>query len=341
MQYFINDYSEGCHPKILEKLLESNEQKHLGYGDDAYSGAAKEKIRKACACPEAEVYFLVGGTQTNMTVINAILRTYQGVICVNSGHIAVHEAGAIEKGGHKVLAVDGENGKIAVKSLKNFMDAFDKDLNKEHTVFPGMVYVSQPTEYGTLYSKKELEEIKKICIKYEMPLFVDGARLGYALASPANDVSLEDLTRLSDVFYIGGTKCGALFGEAVVLPKQNYIPHFKTIIKQNGALLAKGRVLGIQFDTLFTDDLYKNICESAVRQALRIKDALLSKSYELYVDSPTNQQFIIIDNSKMEELSKKVAFGYMESYDDNRSVIRFCTSFATRDEDVEALIDLL
>lgn len=341
MQYFINDYSEGCHPKILEKILETNNYKEYGYGSDTFSEKAREYIRKACTCEEAEVHFMTGGTQTNMTVIGALLRSFEGVLSASSGHIAVHEAGAIEKGGHKVITLETCNGKVSAGTINTYMESFEKDLNKDHTVFPAMVYISQPSEYGTLYTKKELGDIREICNKYKLKLFVDGARLGYALASKENDVSLSDLARLSDVFYIGGTKCGALFGEAIVIPKKDLIPHFMTIIKQNGGLMAKSRNLGIQFMCLFKDNLYVSICKKAVEQAISIKEALKSKGYELYIDSPTNQQFVIVDNKKMEELSKNIAFGYMESFSEDKSIIRFCTSFATRDEDVKALIDLL
>lgn len=341
MQYFINDYSEGCHPIILEKMLESNDKKELGYGNDEFCEKAREYIKKACEIDEGEVYFMTGGTQTNMTVIGALLRSYEGVISADTGHIAVHESGAIEKGGHKVLSLNSKEGKIFAKDIAAYMESFEKDLNKVHTVVPALVYLSQPTEYGTLYTKDELFLIKEVCTKYNLKLFVDGARLGYALATDENDVSLKDLATLCDVFYIGGTKCGALFGEAVVIPKKNYIPHFDTIIKQNGALMAKSRNLGIQFMCLFEDDLYTRICKKAIVQALRIQNALVEKGYKIYIVSPTNQQFVIVDNKKMEELSKNVAFGYMESYGEDKSVIRFCTSFATKDEDVDALIDLL
>ncbi len=341
MQFFVNDYSEGAYPTILERLAETNYEKLPGYGHDAYCERAREKIRKACECKKAEVYFLVGGTQTNATVIDGVLRSYQGVISAHSGHIAVHEAGAIEHGGHKVLTIPGKERKLDAKDLRRYLEDFEKDQGKEHIVFPGMVYISLPTEYGTLYSKKELEDLKSICLAYHLPLFIDGARLGYALASEENDVTLPDIARLADIFYIGGTKCGALFGEAIVISRPNYIPRFANVIKQNGAMLAKSRNLGIQFDTLFTDNLYVEICKTAVLQALRIQKALVEKGYKLFINSPTNQQFIIVDNAKMEELSAKVAFGYMESYGENQSVIRFCTSWATRDEDVDALIALL
>ena len=254
---FSCDYLEGAHPAILQRLCETNFAQTAGYGTDEYCESAREKIRAACGAPNAEIHFLVGGTQTNATVIDALLRSYEGVIAADTGHISVHEAGAIEFGGHKVLTLPQENGKITASQIRALLDQYEDDANRDHTVMPGMVYLSQPTEYGTLYSKKELAAISALCREKRLPLYIDGARLAYALACPENDVTLRDLAALCDIFYIGGTKCGALLGEAVVIPQPGLIPHFFTIIKQHGALLAKGRLLGIQFDTLFTDGLYE------------------------------------------------------------------------------------
>ena len=272
--YFASDYMEGAHPAIMKKLMETNLEKTVGYGQDPYTEDAKEKIRKACNAPEAEVFLLVGGTQTNATVIDALLKSYQGVVAADTGHIATHESGAIEFGGHKVLTVPQKDGKISAQQIEKLVKDFYDDANYEHMVMPGMVYISQPTEYGTLYSREELAALSKVCRENHLPLYVDGARLAYALASPENDVTLTDLAELSDVFYIGGTKCGALFGEAVVIPQKGRIPHFFTIIKQHGALLAKGRIAGIQFGELFTDGLYLRIGKPAMEAAEQIKDAL-------------------------------------------------------------------
>ena len=272
--YFASDYMEGAHPAIMKKLMETNLEKTVGYGQDPYTEDAKEKIRKACNAPEADVFLLVGGTQTNATVIDALLKSYQGVVAADTGHIATHESGAIEFGGHKVLTVPQKDGKISAQQIEKLVKDFYDDANYEHMVMPGMVYISQPTEYGTLYSREELAALSKVCRENHLPLYVDGARLAYALASPENDVTLTDLAELSDVFYIGGTKCGALFGEAVVIPQKGRIPHFFTIIKQHGALLAKGRIAGIQFGELFTDGLYLRIGKPAMEAADQIKDAL-------------------------------------------------------------------
>ncbi len=337
MLFFTNDYSEGAHQNIIRRLVQTNMERHGGYGSDAICESARERIKAAIDGADAEIYFVSGGTQTNKIVIFAILKPYEGVIACDSGHIAVHEAGAIEHGGHKVLAQKGENGKLTPFGIDRYVEFFYKDDNKEHMVFPGMVYISQPTEYGTLYSLEELTQIRKICDKYGLKLFLDGARLGYALGAPDNDVSLKDIYRLSDIFYIGGTKCGALCGEAIV-SKPGLVPRFLTIIKQHGALMAKGRLPGIQFDELFTDNLYEKICRSGVEKALRIKQALLEKGYTLYIDSTTNQQFIAVSRKKAEEIKKFTTYGFMETLDAENIVIRLCTSWATTDADVEELI---
>ncbi len=340
MLNFENDYSEGAHDAVLQKLLETNMEKLPGYGSDRYCESARDKIRKACDHPGADVFFLVGGTQTNSVVIASLLQRFEGVIAAGTGHISTHEAGAIEYTGHKVLTLPHKEGKILAKDLKKYLQDFYGDGNHEHMVFPGMVYLSHPTEYGTLYSKKELEEISLVCRTYEIPLFLDGARLGYALASEDADVDLPDIARLADVFYIGGTKAGALCGEAVVFTRQAP-PHFVTLVKQQGALLAKGRLLGIQFDVLFTDDLYRKICKNAIETAGRLKRAFLEKGYRLFIDSPTNQIFVILDNEKMEELKKHVTFSFWEKYDKSHTVVRFATSWATDTDEVRQLARLL
>lgn len=332
---------EGAHPQILKRLMETNLVKTPGYGLDDYSKSAKEKIRDACKAPDAEVFFLVGGTQTNVTMIDAILKSYEGVIAADTGHVSVHEAGAIEFGGHKVLTLPHHNGKINVRQIETLLDDYQNDANRDHMVMPGMVYLSHPTEYGTLYSQAELREISALCRSRNIPLYLDGARLAYALACPQNEITLADIAELCDAFYIGGTKCGALFGEAVVIPKAGWLPHLFTIIKQHGALLAKGRMLGIQFDELFTDYLYGRVGVPAIQAADRIRQILIQKGYTLCFDSPTNQVFCIIENTEMEQLAKKVEFGFWEKYDDSHTIIRFATSWATKMEDVEALCTVL
>lgn len=340
MLYFINDYSEGAAAEILDKILESNLSKQSGYGSDEFCLSAKEKIKKAINA-DAEIFFVSGGTQANKIVIASILKNYEGVIAADTGHISVHEAGAIENTGHKVLGLKSKNGKIDADAIRKFCSEFYADVNHEHMVYPGTVYLSQPTEYGSLYSKKELESISEICKEYKMPLFIDGARLAYALGSCECDTDLADIARLCDIFYIGGTKCGALIGEAIVFTNKELCKHFFTNMKLFGGVLAKGRLLGIQFDTLFTDDLYKRLGKNGVDAAMKIKKALLQKGYELYIDSPTNQQFIVVDDALRERLSKDVAFGFMETLENGKHVIRFCTSWATKDEDVERLIAVL
>ena len=338
---FESDYIAGAHPKVLARLMETNMEPLGGYGSDKYCESAREKIKRACACPQAEVHFLVGGTQTNALVISSMLKEYEGVIAAKTGHVSLHEAGAIEATGHKVLEVVQEKGKITATSVKQYLETFYGDENHEHMVFPGMVYISHPTEYGTLYNKKELEELAEVCQKYEMPLYLDGARLGYGLMSRETDVTLEDIARLCDVFYIGGTKVGALCGEAVVFTKGNTPKHFMTIIKQKGALLAKGRVLGVQFDTLFTENLYFDISRHAIEMAQQLKEMLCEKGYCFYMESPTNQQFVIVENKKLEELKKYVAVSFWEKYDETHTVIRLATSWSTTQQDMERLEEVL
>lgn len=341
MLYFASDYMEGAHPQVLEKLMMTNMEHLTGYGTDAYCESAKEKIKKVCGLEMADVHFLVGGTQTNAIMIDALLKAYEGVVCADSGHINTHEAGAIEFTGHKVLSLPGDCGKLKAEELQSYLETFYGDDNHEHAVFPGMVYISHPTEYGTLYSKAELKKLSEVCHRYEMPLYLDGARLGYGLMSSETDVTLNDVAELCDAFYIGGTKVGALCGEAVVFTKNNTPKHFMTVVKQRGALLAKGRLLGVQFDALFTDDLYYKISQHAIEMAEILKQGLKEKGYRFFLNSPTNQQFIVLANAKMEDLKKEVAFSFWEKYDENHTVIRFATSWATTKEDVKALLDLL
>lgn len=341
MLYFESDYTLGAHPKILENLLDTNMQNLSSYGLDCYSERAKEKIKNACNNKKAEVYFLAGGTQTNKIVISSLLKAYEGVVAATSGHIYQHEAGAIEASGHKVLEIDSKDGKIEPAALKKYLEDFYADENHSHMVYPGMVYISHPTEYGTLYSKNELTMLKSVCSKYDIPLYLDGARLGYGIMSDESDLTLEDISNLTDVFCIGGTKVGALCGEAVVFTKENTPKNFVTIIKQNGALLAKGRVLGVQFDTLFTDDLYFKISKNAIDMANKLKEVLTKKGYKFLINSPTNQQFVILSNDKLEELKKNIALCFWQKIDDNHTAVRFATSWATTEKEIDELEKLL
>ena len=341
MLSFESDYTEGAHPAILNKFIETNTEQQPGYGDDIYSISARKKIAEACGTSAEDIYFITGGTQTNQIVIDTILKPYEGVIAASTGHVAAHEAGAIEYTGHKVLTVPQYLGKLKAKDIKELVETFYHDDNHEHMVFPGMVYISHPTEYGTLYTKEELTEISEVCHAYNLPLFLDGARLGYGLMSYQTDVTLKDIASLTDVFYIGGTKVGALCGEAVVFTKQNTPVHFVNLIKKHGALLAKGRLNGVQFDVLFTDDLYFKISRHAIEMAEKLKKIFIDKGYKFYIDSPTNQQFFIVDNNKLEELKKHVRYGFWEKYDDTHTVVRFATSWCTKEEDVDKLKELL
>ena len=309
------------------------------FGFDKYSDSAKEKIRAACGDVETEVYLLTGGTQTNQTVIDSMLQSYEGVIAADTGHVSLHEAGAIEYTGHKVLEIEQENGKICAEALRAYLETFHGDENHEHMVFPGMVYISHPTEYGTLYSKSELEELSNICGKYEIPLYMDGARLGYGLMSEENDMTIEDVAKNCDVFYIGGTKVGALFGEAVVITNKALQEDFRYIIKQKGGMLAKGRLLGIQFLELFKDGLYFEVSAHAMRLAKILKEGLEDAGYKFYANSPTNQLFVIVSNKKLEQISEKYSYEYQMPYDETNSVVRFCTSWATKEENVLALLE--
>lgn len=334
---FESDYIAGAHPLILKRLTETNMEQLSSYGTDLFCQSAREKIRKACECPDGEVEFLVGGTQANSVIISTMLKDYEGVISAETGHVSVHEAGAIEFTGHKVLGIPHKDGKLQPAVLKKYIDGFYADGNHEHMVFPGMVYISYPTEYGTLYTKKELTEISGICRFYHIPLFLDGARLGYGLMSLESDLTLPDIANLCDVFYIGGTKVGALCGEAVVFTKGNKPPHFMNSVKKRGALLAKGRLLGVQFDTLFSDGLYFEISRHAIMMAEELKAVFRETGFAFYLESPTNQQFVILENRRMEKLKEQVGFSFWEKYDDNHTVVRFATSWSTTEEHLDML----
>jgi threonine aldolase len=336
---FENDYAEGAHPKILERLMATNEEQTSGYGLDIHCENARRLIKKLCNNDNVDVHFLVGGTQANLTVISSVLRPHQGVVAAQTGHINVHETGAIEATGHKVIALESANGKITAAQIKEVCDTHWRDANHEHTVQPGMVYISHPSENGTTYTKDELQKLSAVCRECNLPLFLDGARLGYALAAENNDLLIEDIARLCDVFYIGGTKVGALFGEAVVITNPLLKKDFRYFIKQKGGMLAKGRLLGIQFETLFEDGLYLEIAAHAVKSALMIKDAFAKQGYSFLYDSMTNQQFPILPNRVIEKLKQKYAVLIWQKIDEQNCAVRFCTSWATKMEHVKMLIE--
>ena len=337
MIYFNSDYLEGAHPALMAKLNETNMVQTVGYGEDEYCAAAREKIKAVCQAPEADVHFLVGGTQTNTVVISALLAGHEGVIAADTGHIAVHEAGAIEATGHKVLTVPECDGKLRAADVEAYLETFYADASYTHMVFPGMVFIAHPSELGTLYSLAELEELSTLCRRHQIPLYLDGARLAYGLAAPDTDVSLTDIARLTDAFYIDGTKCGALCGEAVVFPRGGMPRHFLTHAKQHGALLAKGRLLGVQFDTLFTDRLYDELGRHAIAMAGELRHILREAGCTFFRESPTNQQFVVLDNAQVEALAERVRFSTWEKLGDGRTVIRLVTSWSTTPDDLAAL----
>ena len=337
MLSFESDYNNGAHPDVLRYLLETNDEQTPGYGFDRFSECARQKIREACGFPDADIFFLSGGTQTNATVIDGVLQSYEAVISAETGHINVHEATAVEASGHKVIALPSHDGKIAPEELEKFMENFTADENKDHCAQPGMVYITFPTELGTLYSRAELDYIYKVCRRFELPLFIDGAPLGYGLMSEECGFDLKWLAAHCDVFYIGGTKVGALCGEAVVFTNRKAPKHFFTIVKRHGALMAKGRLIGAQFDALFSDNLYFRISRHTIDMANRLKTIFRNKGYRFVLDSPTNQQFVVLDNTLMERLGNTVLFSRWEPYSDTETVCRFVTSWATRIEDLDAL----
>ena len=335
------DYLEGAHPKILDRLVKTNYDQTKPYGFDEITASAKEKIKKACALEDGEVFFLVGGTQTNATMLDFILGNSEGVIAADTGHISVHEAGAVEYSGHKVITLPAVNGKVCPKATEEYLENFYKDATWFHMVHPGAIYISHPSEYGTLYTEQELKALRAVCDKYGLQLYLDGARLGYALACGNTDVTLPIIAKYCDSFCIGGTKIGALFGEAAVFTRKDEAKYFITFIKQHGALLAKGRMLGIQFDELFEKDLYLQLGAEADRLAIKIKNAFLEKGYEMYSDSYTNQQFFLVTNEKLAELSEKVIVDDWGPVDEKRHLIRVTTSWATTEETVDYFIGLL
>lgn len=338
---FSSDYLEGAHPRIMERLLQTNMEQTPGYGTDSHCEHAAKLIRTACNRPDADVHFLVGGTQTNATVISSVLRPHQGVLCASSAHINVHETGAIEHSGHKVMALPSENGLLSPSQVEAAFQAHYEDPNIEHTVQPGMVYLSFPSELGTIYSKNDLADIAAVCHHYNALLFIDGARLGYGLASPACDVTLEDIASIADIFYIGGTKQGALFGEALVICNPMYKTDFRYHIKQNGGLLAKGRLLGIQFETLFEDNLYFSLSKHAIDLAMQIRQTICNipqeKGYRLYIDGQTNQLLVVMKRSNYKRLSENFVLDFWQNIDEDTCLVRICTSWATKCENVSKL----
>ena len=335
------DYNNGAHPKVLENLVKYNHAKPTPYGFDEFSERAKARIREAIGMPEAQIFFLTGGTQTNATTIDSMLYQYEGVICVGSGHINVHEAGAVEFTEHKIITIPDTNGKMEARVLNKYLDDFMHDGNRDHAVHPGLVYITFPTELGTIYSARELEDIHKVCQDYNIPLYIDGARLGYGLMAEGCDISLPYLARHCDVFYIGGTKIGALCGEAVVFTNRPAHKHFFSIQKQHGAVIAKGALIGLQFEALFTDKLYFKLARHAIDMAMQMKQVFKEKGYDFWIDSPTNQQFIIMSDAKVDELSQHMEFTHWGPADSHHTICRFVTSWATSEEDIEELKRLL
>lgn len=332
------DYNEGAHPKVLERIVATNMEQTVGYGEDEYCMAAAEKIRKMCDDDSLAVHFLVGGTQTNMTVIDAALRSYQGVLCALTGHINVHETGAVESCGHKVIGLESADGKITAAQVEEAHLGHVHNDSFEHMVQPKMVYISNPTELGTQYSKAELTALSEVCRRNGLYLFLDGARLGYGLMAPDNDLTLADIATLCDVFYIGGTKVGALFGEAIVIRNEELKKDFRYFMKQKGGMLAKGRLLGVQFDALFSDNLYFEISRHAINMAERLRGAFEEKGYPYLVPGRTNQIFVIMPDEALEKLSERYGYCYDHRVDEAHSAVRFCTSWATKEENLEALV---
>ena len=333
---FESDYNNGAHPLVLQHLVETNASQSQSYGFDQWSEQARQKIREACRCPGADIHFLVGGTQANATVIDGMLDSYEGVLAVRTGHINVHESGAVEASGHKVITLPSCEGKMRAADLEAWLQAFHADPTREHMVIPGMVYITFPTELGTLYTAAEIEAIHDVCRRFDLRLFVDGARLGYGLASPECDLDLAWLARHADAFYIGGTKVGALCGEAVVFPRGNAPRHFMNIVKRHGALLAKSRLAGVQFDALFTDGLYLRIARHAIQTALRLRQLFQEAGLGVR-PSPTNQQFVELTTEQMEQLGRHVLFETWEPLPNGLTLCRFVTSWATTDEHLETL----
>lgn len=333
-----NDYCYSGHPKVLKALMDISDEAYPGYAKDDICKEASEKIKDAFKCKDADVHYFSGGTQANFVMINAAIKSYQNVICHKKAHINAHESGAIENVGRRIHAYDGVDGKITADIIRNEGKFYKETQIPEFYTEPKLVYISFPNEIGSMYTKKELIDIRKACDEYGIYIYIDGARLGYGISSPNNDVSAEDIAKIADCFYIGGTKCGALYGEAMVITNDNLKCHYRNYMKQNGAILSKGFLLGVQFRALFTDNLYFDICKEATMQALRIKDAFIKNGYKMYSESFTNQQFVILENNKLEKLSKNHISDFEANVDENHTAVRFCTSWATKDRDVDTLI---
>ena len=341
MYRFNNDYSQIAHPEVMKALAATAGKSYGGYGIDPCCRKAAKMIKERLKANNSDVHFLVGGTQTNFIAIDAALRPYEEVICADSGHINAHETGAVERSGHKIVTIPNTDGKISAAEVAEIAQNYKESVIPEHVTVPRMVYISFPTEYGTIYSKKELSDLYKVCRKYKMYLFVDGARLAYGLGAKDNDVKFEDFAKLCDMFYLGGTKCGAMFGEALVINNDDIKPYFRNMIKQNGAMLAKGWLLGTQFAALMKDDLYFKLGQAADQQADRLKDAFAKKNIKEYIKSPTNQIFVIIDKKLEEKLAKEFVFEFEDKYDSEHDIVRFCTSWYSKDEEIDALINAL
>lgn len=339
MIFWNNDYNKGAHPSIIQAFASTNEESYEGYGLDPWCRKAAVELKKYLGGKEADIHFLLGGTQTNYTMIAAALRPYQGIVCADSGHIQVHETGAVEHIGHKIHVVPGTEGKLTAEAVEKEAAAYTHSDIPEHVTQPKMVFLSFPSEFGTIYTREELQSISGVCRRYGLYLMVDGARMGYGLGAENNEVTLADIAEAADIFSVGGTKCGAMFGEAVVIVNQELKEHFRSYMKQNGALLAKGWVLGLQFYTLFRDGIYFKITAEADRFAMEIKKAFLKKGIPLYMDSFTNQQFVLLSGSQMEHLAKRHVFEKQFPAEDGRYCVRFCTSWSTRRQDVDALLE--
>lgn len=341
MVYFDSDYMVGAHPEVMARLVDTNLLHTVGYGRDRFTSEASEKILEACGIEDGEVHFLVGGTQTNAVVIDRLLDHNDGVIAAETAHINVHEAGAIESNGHKILTLPHNDGKLSPDDINNYIKSFYADETNEFMVRPGMVYISFPTELGTVYSLDELENIYAVCRRYDIPLFIDGARLAYGLAAGNCEVTLRELAHNCDVFYIGGTKCGVLFGEAVVTKRPALIPRFRSLVKLHGATLAKGRLLGVQFSTLFTDNLYNRIGAHGVEMAMLLKKGVTAKGYPLFIDSPTNQQFFVFPNEVIDKLKEVASFELWGPRGETRTPVRFVTDWSTTHQDIATVLDAL
>lgn len=341
MIYFDSDYMVGAHPKVLQRLVDTNSLHTDAYGTDQYTAEAGRMILDACGLTDGEVYLFEGGTAANATVIDRLLGLNDGVIATDTAHINVHEAGAVESNGHKILTVPNKDGKLTAEQVRKMVTDFFSDDTHFYMVRPAMVYISFPTELGTIYTRKELQDLRDVCDEFQLPLYIDGARLAYGLAAAEGDLDIKDIAALSDVFYVGGTKCGALFGEAVVTGNPHTLPRFSSVIKLHGAMLAKSRLLGVQFIELFTDNLYWEIGKYAVKLAMKLQKGFIEKGYKPMIDSPTNQQFFVLPNELIDKLKKTISFELWGSPGEKGTAVRFVTDWSTKEEDIDTLIAAL